>query len=90
MRVRALVALAFAWVLVAAVPAAAQESGKTALKIGQAQDPQTLSVFLDYDEEDFRVWAINYDLLVNFSPKDLSPVPGITLSAMRKTGVSIL
>ena len=32
MRVRALVALAFAWVLVAAVPAAAQESGKKALQ----------------------------------------------------------
>jgi peptide/nickel transport system substrate-binding protein len=89
MRVRALVALAFAWVLVAAVPAAAQESGKTALKIGQAQDPQTLSPYIDQDEEDFRVWSINYDLLVNFSPKDLSPVPGIakswTISPDKKT-----
>src|SRR4051795_9994850 len=89
MRVRALVALAFAWALVAAVPAAAQESGKTALKIGQAQDPQTLNPFIDQDEEDFRVWSINYDLLVNFSPKDLGPVPGIakswTISPDKKT-----
>ena len=89
MRVRALVALAFAWVLVAAAPAAAQESGKTALKLGQAQEPQTLSPFIDQDEEDFRVWAINYDLLVNFSPKDLGPVPGIakswTISPDKKT-----
>src|SRR3954470_11765598 len=89
MRVRALVALAFAWALVAAVPAAAQESGKTALKIGQAQDPQTLNPFIDQDEEDFRVWSINYDLLVNFSPKDLGPVPGIakswTISPDQKT-----
>ena len=76
MRVRALVALAFAWVIVAAVPAAAQESGKTALKLGWAQDPQTLNPFVGQDEEDFRVWAINWDLLVNFSPKDLSPAPG--------------
>src|SRR3954449_1719850 len=80
MRVRALVALAFAWALVAAVPAAAQESGKTALKIGQAQDPQTLNPFIDQDEEDFRIWSINYDLLVNFSPKDLGPTPGIAKS----------
>ena len=40
------------------------------LKIGWAQDPQTLSPFVDHDEEDFRVWAINYDLLVNFRPED--------------------
>jgi peptide/nickel transport system substrate-binding protein len=82
MRVRALVALAFAWVLVAAVPATAQEGGKTALKIGWAQDAQTLSPFIDQDEEDFRVWSINYDLLVNFSPKDLGPAPGIAKSWM--------
>src|SRR3954470_13982841 len=89
MRVRALVALAFAWALVAAVPAAAQESGKTALKIGQAQDPQTLNPFIAQDEEDFRVCSINYDLLVNFSPKALGPVPGIakswTISPDKKT-----
>jgi peptide/nickel transport system substrate-binding protein len=80
MRVRALVALAFAWVLVAAVPAAAQESGKKVLKIGQPQEPQTLSPYIDQDEEDFRVWSINYDLLVNNSPKDLTPTPGIAKS----------
>ena len=32
------------------------------------------------DEENFRIWAINWDLLVNFSPDDLSPVPGIAES----------
>jgi ABC-type transport system substrate-binding protein len=89
MRVRALVALAIAWALVAAAPAAAQDSGKTALKLGQAQDPQTLSPFVDQDEEDFRVWSLNYDLLVNFSPKDLGPTPGIakswTISPDKKT-----
>jgi peptide/nickel transport system substrate-binding protein len=72
-----LIALLGALLLLAA-PAGAQE--KKVLKFGWAQDPQTLSVFLDYDEEDFRIWAINYDLLVNFSPDDLSPAPGIAES----------
>jgi peptide/nickel transport system substrate-binding protein len=90
MRVRGLVALAIALALgVAAAPASAQEGGKSALKIGWAQDAQTLSPFIDQDEEDFRVWSINYDLLVDFSPKDLSPIPGIakswTISPDKKT-----
>ena len=50
------------------------------LKIGWAQDPQTLNPFVDYDEEDFRIWAINYDLLVNFDPENLGPAPGIAES----------
>ena len=79
MRARALVALAIAWALAAAAPASAQE-GKKVLRLGQAQEPQTLSPFIDQDEEDFRVWSINYDLLVNFSPKDLGPTPGIAES----------
>lgn len=88
MRSRALVALAIAWALVAVAPASAQE-GTTALKLGWAQEPQTLSPFVDQDEEDFRIWALNYDLLVNFSPKDLGPTPGIaeswTISPDKKT-----
>ena len=61
--------------VLAATPAQAQE--KKVLKIGWEQDPQTLSPFTDQDEESYRIWAINYDLLVNFSPDDLSPSPGI-------------
>ena len=71
--VAALVAL-----LVVATPAQAQE--KKVLKIGWEQDPQTLSPFTDQDEESYRIWAINYDLLVNFNPDDLSPTPGIAES----------
>jgi peptide/nickel transport system substrate-binding protein len=73
-----LAALAMA---VLAAPAGAQTAApKKVLKMGWAQDPQTLNPFVDYDEEDFTVWAINWDLLVGFSPKDLSPVPGIAQS----------
>ncbi len=51
--------------------------GKTALRIGWQQDPRTLNPFVGLDEEDWNIWSINYDLLVNFSPDDLSPAPGI-------------
>jgi peptide/nickel transport system substrate-binding protein len=64
--------------LVFATPAQAQE--KKVLKIGWEQDPQTLSPFTDQDEESYRIWAINYDLLVNFSPDNLGPTPGIAES----------
>jgi peptide/nickel transport system substrate-binding protein len=88
MRARALVALAIAWALVAVAPASAQESKKV-LRMGWAQEPQTLNPFVDQDEEDFRVWSINYDLLVDFSPKNLGPIPGIAekweISPDRKT-----
>ncbi len=79
---RALVALAIACAIVATGltgTAAAQEGGK-ALRLGWAQEPQTLNPFVDQDEEDFRIWALNYDLLVNFSPDDVSPAPGIAES----------
>jgi peptide/nickel transport system substrate-binding protein len=61
-----------------AAPAQAQE--KQVLRIGWEQDPQTLSPFTDQDEESYRIWAINYDLLVNFSPDNLAPSPGIAQS----------
>jgi peptide/nickel transport system substrate-binding protein len=65
-----------------ALPAGAQDSdsARKVLKIGWAQDVQTLNPFVAQDEENFRVWAINWDLLVNFSPDDLSPAPGIAQS----------
>jgi peptide/nickel transport system substrate-binding protein len=76
--------LAAAVVLAVAVvsPVGAQDSkqAESVLKIGWAQDPQTLNPFVGLDEEDYTAWAINWDLLVNFNPKDFSPVPGIAES----------
>jgi peptide/nickel transport system substrate-binding protein len=63
-----------------AAPAAHAQAPKHVLKMGWAQDPQTLNPFVDYDEEDFTVWAINWDLLVGFSPKTLGPAPGLARS----------
>jgi peptide/nickel transport system substrate-binding protein len=65
-------------------PAGAQDTtqgdGKQILKIGWGQDPQTLNPFVGLDEEDYTVWALNWDLLVNFNPSDLKPAPGIAQS----------
>jgi peptide/nickel transport system substrate-binding protein len=88
MRIRGLVVLVIAWALVAAAPASAQDNKKV-LRLGQAQEPQTLSPFIDQNEEDYRVWSIAYRLLVDISPKNLGPVPGIakswTISPDKKT-----
>ncbi len=91
-QMKKLIAAAFAAVvlmLVAVTPALAEttddagatgDSSGSVLRIGWAQDPQTLNPFIGLDEESYTVWAINWDLLVNFSEKDLSPSPGIAES----------
>ena len=66
-------------------PAGAQDTTtddgeKSVLKIGWAQDPATLNPFTEVNEEGFNIWAVNWDLLVNFSPDDLKPVSGIAES----------
>ena len=64
----ATVALAIA----VASPVGAQDTGteeKQVLRIGWAQDPATLNPFTEVNEEGFNVWALNWDLLVNFSPE---------------------
>jgi peptide/nickel transport system substrate-binding protein len=74
--------LLLALAAVLAAPAVAQDGAakKKVLRIGWAQEPQTLNPFVDQDEEDFRIWALSYDLLVGFKPADLSPAPGIAES----------
>ena len=72
MRAKFVIALLGALMLLTP-PAHAQESGKKVFKIGWAQDPQTLNPFVDYDEEDFRIWSVQYDLLVAFDPDNLGP-----------------
>jgi peptide/nickel transport system substrate-binding protein len=79
----ALVAMAIALV---ALPASADDttsggdSQKDVLRIGWAQNPSTINPFVAQDEEAYTIWAINWDLPVNFSSKDLSPSPGIAKS----------
>src|SRR5678815_1740910 len=79
-------ALAVAALALVALPAAAQEdstspsSDENVLRIGWAQDPDTLNPFVGQNEEDYTVWALNWDLPINFSPKTLGPAPGIAES----------
>jgi len=58
----------------------AAPSGGNILRIGWAQDPNTLNPFTGQDEEGYTVWALNWDLPINFSPKTLGPAPGIAES----------
>jgi peptide/nickel transport system substrate-binding protein len=80
--VAVLVAIAALIAALTALPAGAQDDGgkKKVLKIGWGQDVQTLNPFVAQDEENFRIWALNWDLLVNFSPDDVSPAPGVAES----------
>jgi peptide/nickel transport system substrate-binding protein len=64
--------------------AQAQDSGagggNDVLRIGWSQDPKTLNPFVGVNEEEFLIWAINWELLVGFSPENLSPAPAIAES----------
>ena len=64
--------------------ASAQEEdsagSKNVLRIGWAQDPKTLNPFVGVNEEEYAVWALNWDLITNFDPVDLKPSPGIAES----------
>ena len=89
--IKAAVAIALAvaaFVLALVAGAAVAQEGTTAapsgaenvLRIGWAQDPDTLNPFTGQNEEDYTVWALNWDLPINFSPKTLGPAPGIAKS----------
>ena len=60
--------------------AAAQDTGNDVLRIGWAQDPKTLNPFTGVNEEEYTVWALTWELLLNFDPETLGPSPGIAES----------
>ena len=59
---------------------AQDDSENDVLRIGWSQDPKTLNPFVGVNEEEYTIWAINWELLINWDPKDLSPAPGIAES----------
>jgi peptide/nickel transport system substrate-binding protein len=65
-------------------PAGAQDSDsggdEDILRIGWAQDPSNINPYVGQDEEAYNLWSLNWDLLVNFNPEDLTPAPGIAES----------
>ena len=77
----ALLAATVALALAVSGPATAQDSGgKDVLRIGWSQDPKTLNPYVGVNEEEFTIWAINWELLVGFNPEDLTPAPAIAES----------
>jgi peptide/nickel transport system substrate-binding protein len=60
--------------------AAGAEGEDNVLRIGWGQDPQTLNPFVGLDEEAYTVWAMTWDLLVNYDPQTMDPAPGIAES----------
>ena len=61
--------LAVALIALGGSPATAQdflEQRRAADRV--SQDPKTLNPFVGVNEEEFMVWAINWELLVGFNP----------------------
>ena len=61
-------------------PAAQSESGedkKLVLRIGDTNDIDGFNPFKLVEVPSFEIMDLTYDLLVDFSPKDSSPVPGL-------------
>ena len=61
--------------------ATAQESGGDVLRIGWAPGPRRPSTRSSAcNEEEYTIWALNWELLLNFDPETLEPSPGIAES----------
>lgn len=78
-----LAGLLCAGLVVVAMPASAQDqtapatATKNVLRFGWEQEPDNLNPFVGQNEEDYTIWAINWDYPIGFSPKDLSPTSAI-------------
>ena len=60
-------------------------AGKTVLRLGWTNDPDSLNPFIGYESSSYEVWAINYDLLVGFRASDMANAPGIGLATAWET-----
>lgn len=65
------------WGVVSAFGADATPSpaAKTVLRVGWTAEPDNLNPFIGYETSALEVFHLNYDFLVGFAAKDLSPVP---------------
>lgn len=79
----ALVAILAASVAVSGQAAAQDDEAAgsgAVLRVGWAQDPKNLNPFVGVNEEEYQIWSLSWDLLVNFDPEDLGPTAGIAES----------
>jgi peptide/nickel transport system substrate-binding protein len=72
-----LLAVGLLWSLGSALAASESPSptGKIVLRVGWTEEPDNLNPFVGWAESSYEVWGINYDTLVGYSVKDLTPVP---------------
>jgi peptide/nickel transport system substrate-binding protein len=55
-------------------------SGKVVFTVGDSNDIDSMNPAVGLESPSYFMYALNYDLLVNFSLKDFSPAPGIAES----------
>ena len=81
-----LLALALLLLLAAAPLATASESAApaasegTTFRVGWLLEPDNLNPFIGLLGQDYEIWHLNYDFLVGFDAKDLSPKPELAES----------
>jgi peptide/nickel transport system substrate-binding protein len=63
-----------------ASPAASTGQGSTIFRVGWLLEPDNLNPFIGLLGQDYEIWHLNYDFLVGFNPKDLSPRPELAES----------
>jgi peptide/nickel transport system substrate-binding protein len=79
----ALLAVGLLWGLGSALASSespAADGGKTILRLGWTNDPDSLNPFIGLESSSYEVWALNYDLLVGFRANDMANVPGVGLA----------
>lgn len=86
----AVLAVGLIWGIAGALAASESASppaagGKTVLRLGWTNDPDTLNPFTGFEFSSYEVWAINYELLVGFRAEDFANVPGVGLATAWET-----
>ena len=64
----------------AASPTPTPSSTLTTFRVGWLLEPDNLNPYVGLLGQDYEIWHLNYDWLVGFNPKDLSPRPEIATS----------
>jgi peptide/nickel transport system substrate-binding protein len=65
---------------VASAASPSASSAPTAFRVGWLLEPDNLNPFIGLLGQDYEIWHLNYDFLVGFAAKDLSPKPELAES----------
>ena len=55
----------------------ASAADKSTFTVGFVSEADSFNPFLGFQSESYEAWALTYDLMVNYSMKDMSPEPGL-------------